>query len=77
MKMEQTVFLNVGIRNSDAGELPRRKHTTLRIWRKFEIKDIYNVHTTQKPEKPLFPFGNYNPLKGKYTTYTPKGFDIV
>jgi hypothetical protein len=26
--MEQTVFRNVGIYNSDAGELPRRKHTT-------------------------------------------------
>ena len=28
MKMEQTVFRNVGIYDSDAGELPRRKHTT-------------------------------------------------
>jgi hypothetical protein len=28
MKMEQTVFQNVGIQDSDAGELPRRKHTT-------------------------------------------------
>jgi hypothetical protein len=27
MKMEQTVFRNVDILNSDAGELPRRKHT--------------------------------------------------
>jgi hypothetical protein len=26
--MEQTGFRNVGIQNSDAGELPRRKHTT-------------------------------------------------
>ena len=25
-------------KNSDAGELPRRKHTTLRTRRKFEIK---------------------------------------
>jgi hypothetical protein len=24
---------------SDAGELPRRKHTTFRTWRKFEIKN--------------------------------------
>ena len=38
MKIEQTVFRNVGIYNSDAGELPRRKHTTFRTWRKFEIK---------------------------------------
>jgi hypothetical protein len=29
MKVEQTVFRNVGIQNSDAGELPRRKHTTM------------------------------------------------
>jgi hypothetical protein len=31
------VFRNVGTSNSDAGELPRRKHTTLRTRRKFEI----------------------------------------
>ena len=30
MKMEQTVFRNVGIQNSDTGELPRRKHTAFR-----------------------------------------------
>jgi hypothetical protein len=33
------VFRNVGIQNSDAGELPRRKHTTFRTLRKFEIKN--------------------------------------
>jgi len=33
MKMEQTVFRNVGIKNSDAGGLPRRKHTTYRTQR--------------------------------------------
>jgi len=33
------VFRNVGIWNSDAGELPRRKHTTFRTRRKFEIKN--------------------------------------
>ena len=27
MKIVQTVFWKVGIKNSDAGELPRRKHT--------------------------------------------------
>jgi len=37
-KMEPTVFRNVGIKNSEAGELPRRKHTTFRTRRKFEIK---------------------------------------
>jgi hypothetical protein len=33
------VFQNVGIQNSDAGELLRRKHTTFRAWQKFEIKN--------------------------------------
>ena len=32
------VFGNVSIQNSDAGELPRREHTTYRTRRKFEIK---------------------------------------
>jgi len=32
------MFRNVDILNSDAGELPRRKHTTYRTRRKFEIK---------------------------------------
>jgi len=32
------VFRNVGIQNSDTRELPRRKHTSFRTWRKFEIK---------------------------------------
>jgi len=35
------VFRNVGIYNSDAGELPRRKHTTFGTWQKFEIKKIF------------------------------------
>jgi len=35
MKME--VLRNVGIQNSDAGELPRRKDTAFRTRRKFEI----------------------------------------
>ena len=34
------VFRNVGICNSDVGELPRRKHTIYRTRRKFEIKNI-------------------------------------
>jgi hypothetical protein len=37
------VFRNVGIYNSDAGELPRRKHTTFRTRRKFEI--IYQLNS--------------------------------
>ena len=34
------MFRNVGISNSDAGELPRKKHTRFRTRRKFEIKKI-------------------------------------
>ena len=34
------VFRNVGIQNSDAEELPRRKRTAFRTRRKFEIKKI-------------------------------------
>jgi hypothetical protein len=34
-----SVFRNVGIQNSDAGELPRRKHTTFTTRRKLEIKN--------------------------------------
>ena len=33
------VFRNVGIYNSDAGELPKRKHNIFRTRQKFEIKD--------------------------------------
>ena len=32
------LLLNVDIQNLDAGELPRRKHTT---WRKFEIRNTF------------------------------------
>jgi hypothetical protein len=34
------VFRNIGIRNSDARELPRGKHTAFRTRRKFEIKNL-------------------------------------
>jgi hypothetical protein len=37
------VFRNVGIQNSDAEELPRRKHTTITTRRKFEIKNNVEV----------------------------------
>jgi hypothetical protein len=33
------VFRNEGTQNSDAGELPRRKHTAFTTWRKLEIKE--------------------------------------
>jgi hypothetical protein len=39
------VFRNVGIFNSDAGDLPRRKHTTFRTRRKFEMKNIIKYVT--------------------------------
>jgi hypothetical protein len=38
-----SVFQNVSIYNSDAGELPRRKHATFRTWRKFEIKNYLHL----------------------------------
>ena len=37
------VFRHVGMWNSDAGELPRIKHTIFRTWRNFEIKKSYHV----------------------------------
>jgi hypothetical protein len=41
------VFRNVGIQNTDAEELPRRKHTTFTTRRKFEIKDRFiSIHIT-------------------------------
>ena len=35
------VFRNVGIHNSDAGELPKRKHNIFRTGRKLEIKFLF------------------------------------
>ena len=46
MKMKR-VFRKVGIYNSDAGEVPRRKHTTRRTRRKFEIKHFVVVWPSQ------------------------------
>ena len=43
MKMEQIVFRNVGIQQSDAGEIPKRIHTRFKTRRKFEIKNIYSL----------------------------------
>jgi len=34
--------LKLGVWTSDAGDLPRRTHTTFRTWRKFEIKNAVN-----------------------------------
>ena len=41
MKMEQTVFQNTGIKNSDAGESSKRINTTIRTQAIFEIKAHY------------------------------------
>jgi hypothetical protein len=43
MKMEHSVFRNVGIQNSDAGELPRRKHTTQFI----RVNHLPSYHSIQ------------------------------
>jgi len=56
-----TVLWNVGIYNSDAGELPRRKHTTYRTWWKFEIMDKVTCcklpyHTNIKYDSHFFIF---------------------
>jgi hypothetical protein len=40
INMEQTECFKTSAYNSDAGELPRKKHTTFRTRRKFEIKKI-------------------------------------
>jgi hypothetical protein len=40
------MFRNVDISNSDARELPRRKHTTYRTRRKFEIKNTSDLSVT-------------------------------
>jgi hypothetical protein len=43
MKMEQIVFRNVGIQQSDAGEIPKRIHTRFKTRRKFEIKKLQQL----------------------------------
>ena len=47
------MFRNVGIQNSDAGKLPRRKYTTYRTRRKFEIKDMKLSYAIPEPEPML------------------------
>ena len=42
------VFRNIGIYNSDAGELPKRKHNIFRTRRKFEIQNTCPVFS-EKP----------------------------
>jgi len=47
MKMEQTECSEMSAyKNSDAGELPRRKHTTYRTRGKFEIRNSSDIFCT-------------------------------
>jgi hypothetical protein len=39
------VFRNVGIQQSDAGEIPKRIHTRFKTRRKFEIKNRDNFYS--------------------------------
>ena len=54
MKMEQSVPKSRHI-NSDTGELPRRKHTTFRTRRKFEIKNIFIAYFLKIHFNKVFP----------------------
>jgi hypothetical protein len=67
------VFRNVGIQNSDAGELPR-KHTTYRTRRKFEIKKTAILSEAAETEILLFIQPTYT-FNGKvsYTPYVKNG----
>ena len=58
IKMEQTVFRNVGIEMSDAWELPGRKRTTIRRGRKFEItlKSVTKLPLLQKHSRPILAY---------------------
>jgi len=68
MKMEQTVFRNVGISNSDAGELPKRKLTTFRTRRKVEIKNIDNFSS--------YKIQQHHILRGLATTLLVGGLGV-
>ena len=48
MKKEQIAFRNVGIYNSGAWKLPKRKHNVFRTRRKFEIKNSQNFLSSYK-----------------------------
>jgi len=42
------VFRNVGTSNSDARDSSKRKNTTFRTWREFEIKKIRHLKMAMK-----------------------------
>jgi hypothetical protein len=64
------VFRNVGIQNSDAGELPRRKHTTYRTRQKFEIKKTAILSEAAETETLLFTQPTYT-FNGKLSYTSP------
>jgi protein-arginine kinase activator protein McsA len=43
-----TVFRNVGIQQSDAGEIPKRIHTRFKTRRNFELKKEFVFFTGQR-----------------------------
>jgi len=55
------VFRNVGIYNSDAGELPKRKYNIFRTRRKFEIKIHKYVDYMAHRTRTLFRISNVIP----------------
>ena len=48
------MFRKVGIQNSDVGELPKRKHTTIRTRRKFEINKFIFILNLDGVDKFIF-----------------------
>jgi hypothetical protein len=70
------VFRNVGIKNLDAGELPRRKRTTFTTWWKIEIKPLHKLnnrslryHKTSKTEG--VPVHNMRVCRENWNTVSP------
>jgi hypothetical protein len=66
---KERMFRNVGIYNSDSGELPRRKHATFRRRRKFEIKNV-PIDLGSFRIKP-FPYKDPNILENRNFSYLP------
>jgi len=72
------LFRNVGVWNSDAGELPRRKHTTFRTGRKFEINykfslfsEAGNIKAVMFVERNLFSLSNKRITFNRMQTFIP------
>jgi hypothetical protein len=67
------VVQNFGIQNSEAGELPRRKHTTFTTWRKFEIKRCTISHIYFGKELYTFRRDLLSIIRSLNTVYTAIG----